>query len=235
MTERTITSDPSGFSGAISMAKAALPVIPGVNMIPGVAKRGGELPDLTLQRASISIDPAHVAAYADVCGFASREALPLTYPHLLAFPLHMAIMTDSTFPYPAIGTVHLRNEISTHREILPTEKLSVSARATNLREVAKGKAFDFVTTITSAGELVWESTSTYLRVGKGNPDAHPDVAPFEVIAGTGAVWKLTGNMGRRYAAISGDHNPIHLYPVTAKALGLKRQIVHGRWSKARCV
>jgi hypothetical protein len=235
MAERTVTAEPSGLSSAISMAKAALPVVPGVNMLPGVAKRGGDLPDLTLKRESISIDPAHVAAYAEVCGFTPHNALPLTYPHMLAFPLHMAIMTDSSFPFPAIGTVHLRNEISTHREILPTEKLSVAAKATNLREVAKGKAFDFVTTITSGDELVWESTSTYLRIGKGNPDASPEVPPFEVIAGTGAVWKLAGNLGRRYAAVSGDHNPIHLYPVTAKALGFKRQIAHGMWSKARCV
>jgi acyl dehydratase len=35
--------------------------------------------------------------------------------------------------------------------------------------------------------------------------------------------------------VSGDHNPIHLYPLTAKALGFKRQIAHGMWSLARCV
>src|SRR5690606_5013640 len=59
--------------------------------------------------------------------------------------------------------------------------------------------------------------------------------PFDVIAGTGAEWKLAGNLGRRYASVSGDHNPIHLYPLTAKALGFKRQIAHGMWSKARCI
>ena len=35
--------------------------------------------------------------------------------------------------------------------------------------------------------------------------------------------------------MSGDHNPIHLYPLTAKALGFRRQIAHGMWSLARCV
>ena len=35
--------------------------------------------------------------------------------------------------------------------------------------------------------------------------------------------------------MSGDRNPIHLYPLTAKALGFPRQIAHGMWSKARCV
>ncbi len=54
-------------------------------------------------------------------------------------------------------------------------------------------------------------------------------------APTGIVWKLPGDLGRRYAAVSGDHNPIHLYPLTAKALGFPRQIAHGMWSMARCV
>ena len=52
---------------------------------------------------------------------------------------------------------------------------------------------------------------------------------------TGTTWRLPGDLGRRYAAVSGDHNPIHLYPLTAKAFGFPRQIAHGMWSKARCV
>ena len=35
--------------------------------------------------------------------------------------------------------------------------------------------------------------------------------------------------------MSGDHNPIHLHPLTAKALGYPRQLAHGMWSLARCV
>ncbi len=44
-----------------------------------------------------------------------------------------------------------------------------------------------------------------------------------------------GDLGRRYAAVSGDHNPIHLYPLTAKAFGFPRQIAHGMQTLARCV
>ena len=35
---------------------------------------------------------------------------------------------------------------------------------------------------------------------------------LEQPAPTGTSWKLPGDLGRRYAAVSGDHNPIHLYP-----------------------
>jgi len=235
-TERTIEGAPSALP---TMLKAALPALPGVNLIPGIRKPGGALPDLRLTRRGVAIDPDHVAAYAEVCGFALSgirgQALPLTYPHMLAFPLHMGIMTDGSFPYPAIGTVHLRNAITQHRAIAPSEVLDVSATATNLRSHAKGKVFDLVTTVTSGDDTVWESTSTYLRVGKGDREAPSEGAPFDVVPGSGTQWRLAGNLGRRYAAVSGDHNPIHLYPLTAKAFGFPRQIAHGMWSKARCV
>lgn len=231
-TERTIEGRPSALP---TMLKAALPVLPGVNLIPGIAKKGSTLPDLTLHRKDVEIDAEHVAAYAGVCGFEPSQSLPFTYPHMLAFPLHMAIMTDSSFPFPAIGTVHLGNTITQHRPISPTERLDVSASAVNLRPHAKGRVFDLVTTVSSGGETVWESTSNYLRLGKGDSDAKAVLDPFDVVAGTGIVWSLPGGLGREYAAVSGDHNPIHLYPLSAKAFGFKRQIAHGMWSKARCV
>jgi acyl dehydratase len=218
-----------------TFARAALPVLPGVNQLPGIAKRGGPLPDLVLDRTGVAVDRAHVAAYAEVCGFEPRQVLPLTYPHLLAFGLHLRIMTDPSFPYPAIGTVHVRNAIHQHRPIGFGERLDVSATATNLRPHPKGKAFDLATTVRSGEDVVWESTSTYLRVGRRDESATPDAEPLEVVPGNGVVWRLPANLGRRYAAVSGDHNPIHLYPVTAKAFGFPRQIAHGMWSKARCV
>ena len=59
--------------------------------------------------------------------------------------------------------------------------------------------------------------------------------PFAEVPPGGVEWRLPADLGRRYAAVSGDRNPIHLYPLTAKALGFPRQIAHGMWSKARCV
>ena len=232
MTDRTIEGQPSALP---TMLKAALPVLPGVNLIPGIAKKGSSLPDLTLHRKDVAIERDHVQAYAEVCGFEPSQTLPFSYPHMLAFPLHMGIMTDPSFPFPAIGTVHVGNSITRHRPISPAEKLDVSATAANLRPHPKGRVFDLVTTVTSAGETVWESTSNYLRVGKSDPDARTDGEPFDLLHGTGIEWKLSGDLGRRYASVSGDHNPIHLYPLTAKAFGFPRHIAHGMWSKARCV
>src|SRR5262249_2708376 len=79
-----------------------------------------------------------------------------------------------------------------------------------------------------------ESTSTYLRRGRSSVEPAETTNDVPVVPGR-VTWRLGGDVGRRYAAVSGDHNPIHLYPLTAKALGFPRQIAHGMWSLARCV
>ncbi len=46
---------------------------------------------------------------------------------------------------------------------------------------------------------------------------------------------MGGDLGRRYAGVSGDRNPIHMHALTAKPLGFPRAIAHGMWTKARCL
>jgi acyl dehydratase len=231
-TTREVTGEPRTLP---LLVKAALPVIPGVSMLPGVRKSGSALPQLTLTRHDVPIDRDHVARYSEACGFGLKETVPLTYPHMLAFPLHMAIMTDADFPFPAIGTVHLENSITQHRPISAAESLQVTARPEDLRRHAKGQVFDILTEVHSAGELVWEETSTFLRRGRSDSDAADSGMQLEEVEASGIEWRLGADLGRRYAAVSGDRNPIHLYSVTAKAFGFPRQIAHGMWSKARCV
>ncbi|HJR39018.1 MAG TPA: MaoC/PaaZ C-terminal domain-containing protein [Nocardioidaceae bacterium] len=218
------------------LLKAALPVLPGASLLPGIRKSGSTLPQLTLTRHDVPVDRDHVAAYSEVCGFGLREALPVSYPHMLAFPLHLALMTDGAFPFPAVGLVHIENSITAHRAISAAERLQVTARPQDLRAHPKGRAFDIVTQVHSAGELVWEETSTFLRRGaSAEGDGAVSERSFEEVPASGIEWNLSGDAGRRYAAVSGDHNPIHLYGVTAKAFGFPRQIAHGMWSKARCL
>src|SRR3954466_15538083 len=121
------------------MVRAALPAVPGVNLLPGIRKTGGDLPELTLTRNAVPVDARHAASYAALCGFPRKDTLPLPYPHLLAFGLHLQIMTDGSFPFPAVGTVHLENSITQHRPIAVTEALQVTARPEHLRAHPKGR------------------------------------------------------------------------------------------------
>ena len=218
-----------------TILKAALPSVPLVNQLPGVRKNpNGDPSALTFTRAGLATEPGHVAAYAKVCGFPTKDTVPLTYPHMLAFPLHMQIMTSPEFPYPAIGSVHVENSVTGHRPIAIGEHLDVTCRATSPRDHAKGKVVDFLTEVRVGDELVWESTSTYLRRGRGSEGAEKGMEFTDMPSG-GVEWKLPADLGRQYGAVSGDRNPIHLYPLTAKAFGFPRQIAHGMWSKARCI
>ncbi len=206
------------------LLKAALPKI----------RPASGLPDLTLTREAVAIDAGHVASYAALCGFPRKDTVPLPYPHLLAFGLHLRIMADGSFPFPAIGIVHLENSITQHRPIGLGETLDVAARPADLRSHPKGQVFDVLSEIRSGGEVVWEERSTFLRRGGGAEQA-PGGSTFPEAPPTGTEWRLPADLGRRYAAVSGDRNPIHLYPLTAKAFGFRRQIAHGMWSMGRCV
>lgn len=217
--------------------KAALPSIPVVNRLPGVRKDPHADPStLAFDRQGVVVERDHVRRYAAVCGFPDKDSVPLPYPHMLAFPLHMAAMTSPRFPYPAVGSVHVENVITGHRPIRVGEALDVSVRVSSPRPHAKGAVVDFLTEVRAGGETVWESTSTYLRRGVSveGGEAPRGLELDRTPPGT-VEWRLPGDLGRRYAAVSGDNNPIHLYPVTAKALGFPRQIAHGMWSLARCV
>jgi acyl dehydratase len=60
------------------------------------------------------------------------------------------------------------------------------------------------------------------------------VASTEDLPAT-ATWKLPGDLGRQYAGVSGDRNPIHMHPLSAKLFGFPTAIAHGMWTKARCL
>ena len=231
---KTLESAPASIPTYI---RAGLGAIPGAGRLPFLAGGGGEIPDLELGLDEVEIDPERLAAYSRVCGFTLRDTLPPTYPHVLAFPLHMALLTDSSFPFPAIGMVHVQNRITQRRPIGMREPLSLRVRASSLRPHPKGRTFAIVTEARVGDELVWESESTNLRRGKGDENAPASEGPEVALDAlpAEAEWRLPGDLGRRYAGVSGDRNPIHLYGMTAKAFGFPRQIAHGMWSKARCL
>jgi hypothetical protein len=251
--------------------RAAAPMIPGASLLPFVPGRGKEIPELDLTLAGVRPKADAVAAYAKVCGFALRDHLPPTYPHVLAFPLHMAVMADGSFPFGAVGLVHIENSIVQHRPIGITEELKLQVRPTKLQPHPRGRTFSLVTEAWVGSEKVWESLSTMLRRGGGGDqkdkgagkpaDDSPAGAASEAgqtsqtsqtskatgsskgsTAGevadeltVGGEWRLGGDLGRRYASVSGDRNPIHMHPLTAKPLGFPGAIAHGMWTKARCL
>jgi acyl dehydratase len=162
----------------------------------------------------------------------------VTFPHVLAFPLQAALMTDRSFPLALPGLVHVRNRIDQLRPIGSDEPLDLEVWAERFAPHRSGATVDLCASVSAGGAEVWRSRSTYLARGAHAPEGAP-AADVDVEVGAldrmAAQWRVPDDAGRRYAKVSGDVNPIHLSGLTAKAFGFKRAIAHGMWVKARAL
>jgi acyl dehydratase len=227
-------SSPPGLTGLF--LRAGVASVPGLSALPFVGRRSKETPELELVLLDAEIERDRLAAYDHVCGFTLRDEVPSTFIHVLAFPLHLALMTNPSFPFPAVGLVHIENRITQHRPVRFGERLSIRVRATPLEPHRRGRKFSLLSEARVGQELVWEEESVNLRVEKGG-----EAADAERGAGSEdsdelpvtAYWRLPGDLGRRYAGVSGDHNPIHVHPLTARLFGFPSAIAHGMWTMAR--
>jgi acyl dehydratase len=220
----------------------------------------------------VRIDLARLAAYERVCGFPTGEdAVPLTYPHVLGFPLAMRIMAGRDFPLPLLGLVHTSIEITRRRRLPATGEYEITVYVDELAPHRRGTEVTVVTEVRDGREdrdrnrdrngvgIAWESRSMYLARHRRNEDAPSDGGersreepsraersrdepsrgersregrkPLPAVA----EWRLAGDVGRRYGAVSGDRNPIHLHPLGARLFGFPRAIAHGMWTVARCL
>jgi len=201
-------------------------------VLTGFRRKGGDLPDTAYTLPGVKVDRDHLAAYNRVCGFRLTDELPATYPHVLAFPLQIKLMSGGDFPFPLVGSVHVANRITQTRPLRVTEKLDLRVHLENLRDHPRGRQFDVISEALVDGEVVWTDVSTYLRRGGGSGSSGTDRStPPEPTA----FWRVPDDIGRRYAEVSGDRNPIHLYKLTAKMFGFPRAIAHGMWTKAHCL
>ncbi|MZE78225.1 MaoC/PaaZ C-terminal domain-containing protein [Streptomyces xinghaiensis] len=237
----------------------------GRGVLTGIGKRpsaGATLPGTRLLLPAARIDTGRVLRYARVCGFRETDPLPITYPHILGFPLAARLMGDRAFPLPLLGLVHTGIEITQHRALRPHDRLELAVGIPRLLPHRRGTEAEVVTEARIDGEPVWTDRSTYLaRHRTAEPGGAPETggapepgrttepggAPgggrgpdpsrgsgTEVLPSV-AEWELPADLGRRHAAVSGDYNPIHLHPLTARPLGFPRAIAHGMWTFARCV
>jgi acyl dehydratase len=224
MAEVSTVTQPSGLKNLLRAAAGALPFVP----------RGDTLPDRTLTVEDVAIDPASVAAYAKVTGLRFGDAVPLTYPFALTFPTVMSLVTGFDFPFAAMGSVHVENQIRQYRPILVTDTVSVQVHAENLREHRRGLLVDIVTDVKVGNDSVWHQVTTFLHQQKTSLSDEPKPAQQKQpkLGPPNAVLRITPGQIRRYASVGGDHNPIHTNPVAAKLFGFPTVIAHGMFSAA---
>jgi acyl dehydratase len=226
--ETTELDSPPSFKRLYAQAVTA-PLLPGGD---------AELPARRLVLRGAEVERDRVADYAHVCGFGLRSDAPGTYPHVLAFPVHLDLMTDRSFPFSVLGLVHIANRIEVAAPIPLGASLDIAVHAEELRPHRRGRQFDLISEARLDGESAWSSKTTYLHResgdGSGGAGSEREEAPEPRLEMT-AEWKVPGDMGRRYASVSGDRNPSHMHPLSARVFGFPSAIAHGMWTKARCL
>lgn len=202
---------------------------------PGALKT---LPPLSLRLSGVRTEATRLADYCALCGLTPGAVLPITFPQVAVSGLHMALMTRPKFPLPLLGLVHVSNRITQVRPIPVEAVYDAEVRIGECREVRAGLEFDLLTDIEVDGEVVWSAVTTIIhrrpssptRAGakRGEQAIPPSLAQYEHFV-------VAADTGRRYAAVSGDYNPIHLHAWSARLFGFPRAIAHGMWSVARCL
>ncbi|MGB2400701.1 MAG: MaoC family dehydratase [Porticoccaceae bacterium] len=209
---------------ALLLAKALIKI--------GKYRIGNPLPPLTAHWENLHIDQSHLQDYNRICGFESNQ-MPATYLWVRAFPLIMSVLVSRQFPLPAMGQVHLRNQISVHSPLDLDKPFNITAAVDHSELSSKGLEWSMQISVTAVNQIVWSSRSTFLY--RCNTGIERSSKPLNKAQGDQQSWQLPSDLGRHYASISGDYNPIHLSAFSAKLFGFKQAIAHGMWSKARCL
>ena len=201
----------------------------------------GGVPRIEAVLDRFTINPRHLARYRRVCGDRDATELPITYPHVLAAPLHLAMLACDAFPVSLLGVVHTRNRIIQQRPLRTDDTGEIHSWMEGHRETARGQEIDLQTQLRVGGQPLWSEVSTLLaRRAEGHRPPRTregglpqlDVPPRQDVSTSTFV--VSPGVGRQYARVSGDFNPIHIMDVTARFFGFKRAIAHGMWSLARC-
>nr|MBV6628820.1 hypothetical protein [Oceanococcus sp. HetDA_MAG_MS8] len=191
---------------------------------------------LIAQASGIRPKAEDVEKYLEVCGGQANGRLPILYPQVMSTPLTMSLLVHPQFPLAALGLVHVENTVEQQRAPRVDEALDFLVTIPNIERTSRGYEFDMLTEVSVEGEKIWQSRARILSRAKDpnaakkprEPRRPPSASDWPLIE----TYSLAPNLGRRYARVSGDFNPIHLYANTAKLLGFKRAIIHGMWSAA---
>lgn len=197
-------------------------------------------PEFRAHVERVVLQADEIARYAKVCGWqGGGDAVPATYPHILATPLHLKIFATSAFPLRPMGLIHVGNRIDVLGKLATGMAVSVDVAVRSYESTDAGITFDVESWLSNQGRTLWRETSSFLsrraegtRTKSGRhprpPKAPRDARLLEELdVSLKTAWD--------YARVSNDFNPIHLSDPTARLFGLRGAISHGMWSLARAL
>jgi hypothetical protein len=208
------------------------------SLLSALFKRGsaddlpdGIIPALQTVYSLARIDSHHVARYNALLGFAPGT-VPLTYYYLLAQRAHLATLLAKGFPFRVAGMLHVENSLTESQAADLFHPLVLTTTLAIAPATSSGAIHcELVTVATQEDVTIFTCVSKYLaKKGKrkGGGAGTRETIEGKRIGG----WAVGGSLGRSYAKVSGDWNPIHLWRWSARLMGMRRPIIHGMHSVA---
>ncbi len=195
---------------------------------------------------SLRISPEKVAEYVAATGDDAERwnrSAPPSFAGALLFAIAPAFLAEVGESTRVL--VHTDQSFTWHGPLTIGAAVEVAATVGRVRSRGGVSFVGFEATVTADGSVILESSSTFLMGAGPAAEPGPDTGEPEVTAGAGTpdvppatepvdglvLGPMTRSASRldlvRYAAASGDFNPIHFDHAAARAAGLDGVVVHG--------
>ena len=198
----------------------------------------GTIPRIEACLSDFRISRRQLSRYKIACGEPPSPQLPIAFPHVLATPLHLAMLASDAFPLNLLGVVHVRNSIVQKRPLRVDDTGELRVYIEPDAVTHRGQELRLQTDVQVGGDTIWSETSMLLcRMAKQPRASGPTRRDSELQPKEGLrsqEFTIPAATGRRYARVSGDFNPIHMADFLARMFGFRRAIAHGMWTLARC-
>ncbi len=195
---------------------------------------------IVVEHAARALESAVVASYREVCGYGAGEAVPTSFMETLFQGLMVEIVLAPSFPFSPFGVIHLSQAMTQHRAVAPDAVLDLTCSLDEVQETKRGFEVQIAMLAEQDGAAVWEGTAGLISRGKATRSGKTRAARPPAVDdldgwGEPTPLEVAGDTGRRYAKVSGDYNPFHLYGVLAKLFGFRKPIAHGMWTLGRAL
>lgn len=199
-----------------------------------IIARDREIPNLCLVLNNQSIDETRLARYCGICGFSnsSKQEIPISYFQMLFVGLLGKFIVSDAFPVSPMGLIHIFQSFDQKRVVNTDEILDLSCTLSRIIQTPKGIESHFSLDVRVSSELVWQGVSVFLTKKKTRKKKPAPSHPPTLLNKQETIFVPPGT-GRKYASVSGDYNPHHMYDILARLFGFKQAIAHGMWSLAR--
>lgn len=192
------------------------------------------LPEIRLVHLGFRISPEHLARYRLLCGFTRADEIPLTYIYVMSLRLQLALVIDQRFPFRTVGLVHTACAMRWFQDIDPAAPLDLSIGLEAGAPVKSGREIVFHIEALQHDQRSAECSATFrVRGPRVQAQGTKPKATAPMSGNPVHAIDFAANIGRAYARLSGDYNPIHLSPLLARIFGFRTAIAQGMYSAAR--